>query len=87
MAKYKNIQELAEGFKSGDLKDWTLMVDNDSTYLRWIGGGAPDHITEPDKHSEWEEQKDAEGMALWDSPDVYILGQALSAAGIPNEGV
>jgi len=86
MAKYKNIQELADGFKRGELKDWVLMVDNDSTYLRFIGGGAPDHIKEPDKHFEWEGQKEEEAYDLWDSPDVYILDQALSAAGIPNEG-
>lgn len=87
MAKYKNIAELAEGFKSGELDDWMLMVDNDSTYLMWISGGAPDHVKEPDKHFEWEEQKEDEARALWDSPDFYILDQALSAAGIPNEGV
>ncbi len=87
MAKYKNIRELAEAFKSGELQGWVLMVDNDSTYLRWNGGGAPDHIKELDKHSEWEEQKEEEALALWDSPDVYILDQALAAAGIPNEGV
>lgn len=85
MAKYKNIKELAEGFKSGELEDWVLMVDNDSTHLRWTGGGAP--IKEPDKHFEWEGQKEDEANALWDSPDMYILDQALSAAGIPNEGV
>ena len=87
MAKYKNIKELAEGFKSGELENWVLMVDNDNTYLRWIGGGAPDHIKELDKHFEWEEQKEEEALALWDSPYVYILDQALSAVGIPNEGV
>ena len=87
MAKYKNIQELADGFKSGELKDWVLMVDNDSTHLRWIGGGAPDYREYPAAHEEFEEQKEDEANALWDSPDVYILDQALTAAGIPNEGV
>lgn len=87
MPKYKNIQELAEGFKSGELKDWMLMVDNDSTHLMWIGGGAPDHVKEPDKHLEWERQKNEEAYVLWSSPDMYILDQALTAAGIPNEGV
>ena len=86
MAKYKNIQELANGFKSGELKDWTLMVDNDSTYLRWIGD-SPDYDKSPDESEEFEDQKDDEARALWDSPDVYILDQALSAAGVPNEGV
>jgi hypothetical protein len=79
MAKYKNIKELAQGFKSGELKDWVLIVDNDSTYLRWIGDGP--------ESEEFEDQKSAEGRTLWGSPDFYILDQALTAAGIPNEGV
>jgi len=86
MSKYKNIQELADGFKSGELKDWVLMVDNDSTYLRWIGK-RPDHDKYPDANEEFMEQKYDEARTLWDSPDVYILDQALSAAGIRNEGV
>ena len=87
MAKYKNIQELAKGFKSGELKNWILMVDNDNTYLRWIGGGAPDYDKYPAGSEEFEDQKNDEARMLWDSPDTYILDQALSAAGIPNEGV
>jgi len=85
MAKYKNIQELANAFKSGELEGWILMVDNDNTYLRWHGGGGLEPDT--DEGDDFESEKDAEGERLWDSPDVYILGQALSAAGIPNEGV
>lgn len=82
MAKYKNIQELSDAFKSGELEGWTLMVDNDSTHLDWMQEAPPG--------VDWElfqEEKYDEGKLLWDSPDVYILGQALTAAGIPNEGV
>ncbi len=86
MAKYKNIQELADGFKKGELKGWVLMVDNDSTHLRWIGK-CPDYKTHSDEYDEFIEQKEEEEEKLWDSPDSYILDQALSAAGIPNEGV
>ena len=86
MAKYKNIQELADGFVNGELKDWVLMVDNDSTYLRWIGD-SPNYDKFPKASEEFEDQKNDEARTLWDSPDVYILDQALSAAGIPNEGV
>ncbi len=82
MAKYKNIQELANAFKAGELKGWVLMVDNDSTHLRWPGT-SPEGM-DPD---DFEDEKYDEGKALWDSPDVYILDQALTAAGIPNEGV
>jgi len=86
MAKYKNIKELAEGFKFGELKDWVLMVDNDNTYLRWIGV-RPDYEKYPKGNEEFMDMKNEEARTLWDSPDVYILDQALSAAGIPNEGV
>ncbi len=87
MSKYNNIQELAEGFKSGDLADWVLRVDNDSTYLHWVGG-LPKNIKEmSDEAEDFHDKKYDEGKELWDSPDVYILDQALTAAGIPNEGV
>ena len=86
MAKYKNIEELAVAFKAGELKGWVLMVDNDNTYLRWEGE-QPDWNETPAAAEEFQEKKSDEGEELWDSPDVYILDQALSAAGIPNEGV
>ncbi len=85
MAKYKNIQELANAFKAGELKDWVLMVDNDSTHLGWRGGWPyePGSV----EAENFEDEKHTEGKQLWGSPDVFILDQALSAAGIPNEGV
>lgn len=86
MAKYKDIAELANGFKNGELKDWVLMVDNDSTSLRWIGA-SPNHDEFPEASEEFEDQKYDEARLLWDSTEAYILDQALSAAGIPNEGV
>lgn len=87
MSKYKNIQELAYAFTSGELSNWVLMVDNDSTYLRW-SGPLPDGIEyDTDAGDKFEEQKADEAELLWDSPDVYILGQALAAAGIPNKSV
>ena len=86
MAKYKNIKELAEGFKSGELKDWVLVVDNDSTCLDWRGE-RPDYEKFPKASEEFMDKKYDEGRELWDSSESYILDQALSAAGIPNEGV
>ena len=85
MAKYKNVQELANAFKAGELKDWILMVDNDSTHLDWRGK-CP-YEPSSDEAGHFEDVKYDEGRALWDSPEVYILDQALTAAGIPNEGV
>ncbi|KKM19750.1 hypothetical protein LCGC14_1652490 [marine sediment metagenome] len=87
MAKYKNIQELADAFKAGKLEGWVLMVDNDCTSLDWRGP-QPEGI-KPDTPAggAFEEQKYNEGHELWDGSEVYILDQALTAAGIPNEGV
>lgn len=85
MAKYKNIQELANAFKAGELKGWVLMVDNDWSYLGWRGG-LP-YKQDTGEAVAFEDEKYDEGKQLWDSPDVYILDQALAAAGIPNEGV
>lgn len=85
MAKYKNIQELAEAFKAGKLKGWVLMVDNDGTHLSWMGGNP--YVQDTDDARNFEDDKYDEGKVLWDSPEVYILDQALTAAGIPNEGV
>ncbi len=85
MAKYKNIQELADAFKAGELKDWILVVDNDSTHLSWRGGNP--FTKDTDEFRDFEDDKGDEGKLLWDSPDVYMLDQALTAAGIPNEGV
>jgi len=84
MAKYRNIKELADAFKAGELDGWILMVDNDNTYLRWIGDGPP---ADTDEGDAFEYDKDEEGERLWGSPTVYILDQALTEAGIPNEGV
>jgi len=86
MAKYKNIQELANAFKSGKLEGWVLMVDNDSTHLDWRGE-CPDYEKFPDAFEEFQDKKYDEGQKLWDGSEPYILDEALAAAGIPNEGV
>ena len=86
MAKYSTLKELSEAFKAGELKGWVLMLDNDNTGLTWRGG-CPDDI-EPDTPAgdAYEEQKYDEGNMLYDgSKDCYILDQALTLAGIPNE--
>jgi hypothetical protein len=88
MAKYKNLQELAEAFKSGELEGWVLMLDNDSTYLRYDGPLPKGIENDTEEHYEYEEQKSEEGDKLYNgSQDIYILDQALKMAGIPNEGV
>ena len=87
MAKYKNLKELAEAFRVGDLEGWVLMVDSKSTHLHWHSGHPNGKELTEDEAEDFEYQKDDEGYELWDSPDVYILDQALTLAGIPNMGV
>ena len=88
MAKYKNLKELAEAFKTGKLKGWFLELDNDSTSLSW-DGGYPDGVDpRSDEGADFENQKYEEGQQLYDgSEDTYILDQALDIVGIPNRGV
>ncbi len=88
MGKYKNIQELADAFKAGDLKDWVLVVDKVSTHLRWTGKCSAEPGSE--EYEFFDDEKYEEGERLWDSwnlLNIYTLGQALTVAGIPNKGV
>lgn len=41
---YKNLKEVSEAFKSGELKGFSLIMDNDDSFLSWTGvdrGGQP----------------------------------------------
>ncbi len=88
MAKYKNLKELSDAFKSGVLDGWVLMLDNDSTHLDWRGGLSDGIEPDTDEGADFEDKKYDEGKQLYDgSGDVYILDQALTIAGIPNAGV
>ncbi len=88
MAKYKNLKELSEAFKSGELEGWVLAIDNDSTHLSWHGGFPEGTEPDTDEGADFEDEKYDEGKQLYDgSGDVYILDQALTIAGIPNAGV
>ncbi len=88
MAKYKNLKELSEAFKAGELKDWVLMLDNDKTNLQYHGPLPEGVETDSDESEEFEEKKYDEAEELYDgSEDTYILDQALTLAGIPNISV
>ena len=85
MAKYKDLKELSDAFKAGELKDWFLTLDNDSTCLDYHGP-LPDGIApKSDEAERFYEQKYDESKELYDgSNDTYILDQALNLAGIPT---
>lgn len=74
MAKYSNLKELSEAFKSGELlrDEWELIVDNDSSCLQWCGD--PDLYEEKFKESD-ELYSGGEGQ--------YDIIEALEALEIP----
>ena len=88
MAKYKDLKELSEAFKAGELEGWMLMVDNDCTHLQYHGPLPEGMKTDTDESEAFEDKKYDEGKELYNGQgDVYILDQALTLCGIPNEGV
>lgn len=71
--KYNSVQEVSDAFKSGELKGYILVVDNDSSYLRYQGleGDTDEYI----------QMKDEETLYIGEGQnDIY---DALRAAGIP----
>lgn len=51
MVKIENYKQLKEMFDNGTLKDWQLIMDNDSCWLEYIGkfdedGNIPKDVTE-----------------------------------------
>lgn len=70
--KYNSVQEVSDAFKSGELKGYILVVDNDSSYLRYEGleGDTDEYI----------QMKDEETLYIGEGQnDIY---DALRAAGI-----
>ncbi len=85
MAKYKNLKELSEAFKAGELENWVLMLDNDKTHLQYHGPLPKGVEPDTNESEEFDEKKYDESEELYDGlNDVYILDQALTLAGIPN---
>ena len=79
--KYKNLAELANAFKTGELKKnlYILQLDNDCSALRYIGpvNGEDEDIERDRKNDECGEWFEGNGYA--------DLKDACEAAGIPSE--
>lgn len=85
--KYKNLVELAAAFRSGELnkEHYTLVLDNDSSRLRYIGS-LPDGMEENSEAADvWLDEKCDECRAWFRGNGYSDLSDACSAAGIPNE--
>ena len=85
--KYKNIKELARAFKCGELskKEWTLILDNDCSSLRYTGA-LPDGMDEDSEEADvWLDKKNDEADKLFYGNGYSDLQDACEAAGIPTE--
>lgn len=83
--KYSNLIELAEGFRNGDLEGYILVLDNDSSFLQWVGDNPHEEGT--DKHDRYQDKMTEKGEKLFLGNGYRDLGDACTAAGIPNEWV
>lgn len=83
--KYKNLEELAHAFQSGQLNDWILRVDNDSCYLMW-NGDYPNNLSD-DEMDELYEEKYCEGVQLFSKQIPIDVVEVLNMCGIPAEYV
>lgn len=85
--KYKNLQDLAAAFASGELDKtkYTLVLDNDDSFLSYRGS-LPDGVDEGSDAAEaWRDQKNDEAMELFRGKGYDDLQDACIAAGIPAE--
>lgn len=85
--KYKNLTELAAAFRSGDLNraHYTLVLDNDGSWLRYIGP-LPDGVARDSEAADvWLDAKHDECRAWFRGNGYSDLSDACDAAGIPNE--
>lgn len=85
MAKYANLIELAEAFRSGELNrdEWFLMLDNDSSSLRYKGPNPNEEDT--DEYDMFVDRKNDEANELFEGDGYADLKDACEAAGIPAE--
>jgi hypothetical protein len=85
--KYKNLQELAAAFQSGELskEHYKLVLDNDCSFLRYCGP-TPEGIEEgSDAWWSFYDKKCDEAHDWFRGNGYSDLGDACTAAGIPNE--
>lgn len=85
--QYNTVQQLAAAFACGELDKtkYTLVLDNDDSYLTYTGP-LPDGVDEDsDAAYEWYRQKHNEAMNLFRGNGYGDLLAAFAAAGIPAE--
>jgi hypothetical protein len=83
--KYKNLTKLAEAFKSGELKGYKLILDNDNSFLSYVGKLPEGMRRGTEKAEIWLDKKREEADKLYRGNGYSDLQEALEAAGIPCE--
>ena len=85
--KYKNLIELAEAFRSGELnkEHYTLILDNDSSHLQYTGP-LPDGVEEGSEAADaWGDEQYQKCRTLFSGNGYSDIDDACTAAGIPCE--
>jgi hypothetical protein len=83
--KYRNLIELAEAFKKGELTGFVLMLDNDDSFLRYIGP-VPQGVSDVEAET-FRDRKTDEADNIFRGHGYSDLEDACKAAGIPSEWV
>lgn len=85
--KYKNLQQLAEAFRSGALSrdEYTLILDNDDSFLSYTGP-LPDGVEADSEEADiWRDRKSNQARNWFRGNGYADLADACKAAGIPVE--
>ncbi len=85
--KYKNLAELSEAFKSGELSEenYVLIVDNDHSYLTYVGSSPYYAKSDSAQHVEYMQDKDKETAELFSGGGPNDFHEACQALGIPTD--
>jgi hypothetical protein len=85
--KYKNLQQLAAAFASGELDKtkYKLILDNDCSFLNYIGPLPDGMVTESDEAYTWLDEQHEAARELFEGNGYRDLLDACLAAGIPAD--
>lgn len=78
--KFKTLKDLANSFASGELKHYKLILDNDDSFLSYIGP-----IPEGEDEDCYRDRKNDEAREWYRGNGYADLAEACEAAGIPCE--
>lgn len=85
--KYKNLRQLAAAFASGELDKtkYKLILDNDCSFLNYVGPLPMGMKPETDEAYEWLDEQHEAARKLFEGNGYSDLLDACLAAGIPAD--